>query len=109
MPLFDGQGCGCEHVAQFLETIVGERRDAIVLPYMNDNDNAMEEVVIVAEDGLERPEVLAQPACGVRDGADIGRCCPAEAWKVATLGLLLYCRRAHRTSVGQPTLWCSMS
>ena len=33
------------------------------------------EVVIVADDGLEKPGVLAQSDGHVGEGADVGRCC----------------------------------
>jgi hypothetical protein len=70
VPFLDGHACGCEHVAQFLDAIVGERRDVIVRPDVNADDIAIGEVVVVADDGLEKPGVLAQPAGDVGDGAD---------------------------------------
>ena len=54
VPFFDGHACGCEHVAQFVDAIVGERRDVIVRPDMNADDIAIGEVVVVADDGLEK-------------------------------------------------------
>jgi flagellar P-ring protein precursor FlgI len=32
VPLFDGHACGCEHVAQFFDAVVGQRRDVVVGP-----------------------------------------------------------------------------
>ena len=80
VPPLDGHACGCEHVAYLVDAVVGQRGEVVVVPDMDADDIAVGQVVVVADDGLEKFGVFAQPAGHVGDGADVGRCGHHAAW-----------------------------
>ena len=80
MPFLDGDACGCEHVTYLFDAVVCQRGDVVFVPDMDADDIALGQVVIVADDRLEKLGILAQPAGDMGDGTDVGRCCHHAAW-----------------------------
>lgn len=70
-PVLRGAPCVTEHVAQFLDAMIGEHSDRLVGACVDADDVAVAEVVVVADDRLQHFQILSEHPRDVVEGVDL--------------------------------------